>query len=213
MICDRKFIAKDIQKFYETQIEQKEINIKAGERILKEKKDKLESIQIRIDLVNKEDEKKQKDFEAEMEDLHTKMEVIQNRIKEVTGENEILNKRIQTRNEDAMKKQEEKSQLTSDVDFLKKEIISLENRLAKLQKRFKDHCPASGNNRGKHQQKQGRIHKTDKLGGNFTGSVQSNNTYSEDGAYDQDKRKGSKVKDSLVKKNAKASMAKRDDQC
>ena len=32
MICDRKFIAKDIQKFYEQQIDDKEIRIKAGEK-------------------------------------------------------------------------------------------------------------------------------------------------------------------------------------
>lgn len=174
MVCDRKFNAKDIQSFYEDQIDKKEILIKKGEQDLKIRKEKLDTINVKIEDLNKEDEKKQKEFENEMEDFQTKMQVIQNRIKEVTNENEILNKRIQTRNEDAQAKQEEKIEISNDVDNLKKEIVALEKRLAKINARYEETCSTTGSGRGRQPNMQGRSQRNHRRSNNTpnTGSIQ-----------------------------------------
>ena len=44
MICDKKFIAKNWQKQFKTNIDRQEIKIKAGEKQIFELKDKLEDI-------------------------------------------------------------------------------------------------------------------------------------------------------------------------
>lgn len=149
MICDRKFIAKDIQMFYEEQIDKKEVSIKKGERTLNSKKEKYEQVLRNIEEMQKEDEKKQNEFQTEMENLTIKMEVIQNKIKEINNENEVLNKRIQSRNEDANKKQDEKFLVTGEVDSLKKEIETLESRVIKLRNKFEEVTSVSGSHRGR----------------------------------------------------------------
>lgn len=121
--------------------------------MLKDKKERLEEVNNKVKGLIEEDEREQKTFDGEMEDLQTKMDVIQNRIKEVTNENEILNKRIQTRNEDAEKKQQEKQNLCQEVDELKKEIISFEKRLNKLMTRYEETCSTTGSGRGQRQPK------------------------------------------------------------
>lgn len=210
MICDRKFNAKHIQMFYEDQIDKKEIQIKKGERVLKDKKDTLEGVQAKIKDLEEEDLQKQKAFENEMEDLQTKMDVIQNRIREVTNENEILNKRIQTRNEDAEKKQREKSNLTDEVDTLKKEIMSLEKRLTKLQTRYEETWATTGSGRGrpiKGQRRSGKGKRGRNIGGSE--SIQSYDA----GSYisnDNEKKIHQKLKSSTISKSTKGSLIDND---
>ena len=207
MICDRKFNAKDIQVFYEEQIDKKEISIKKGEQVLKDRKDRLDTINTKIEELNKDDEKKQKEFENKMEDLQTKMEVIQNRIKEVTNENEILNKRIQTRNEDAQKKQDEKIAISDDVDNLKKEIVSLEKRLNKLMVTYEEICSTTGSGRGRQQSKQGLANRNSRRN-NYNRNSDSIQSY-EAGSYilkDEKKKPSKNPKGSYISRASKSSM-------
>jgi hypothetical protein len=136
MICDRKFIAKDIQLYYEEQIDKKEVQIKQGERTINAKKEKLDNVIHKVEELQKEDQTQQAQFENDMEDLNLRMEVIQNQIRELNNENDKLQNRIQIRNEEGKRKQDEKVDLTGDIDGLKHDILTLESKVAKLKTKY-----------------------------------------------------------------------------
>jgi hypothetical protein len=194
IVCDRKFHAKDIQVFYEDQIEKKEINIKKGEKIIRDKKEKLEE-------KTKQAEELIKEEKLKLEQQENETDVIQNMIKEVTNENELLNKRIQTRNDDINKKKDEKEELTDETENLKKEIINLEKRLNKLTTKYKDAWVIHANGRGRPakqgQKKLGSLHSN-------SGSLHLYDTGS--CIKDDDSKSGNLGKNWHVKRSIKSSL-------
>lgn len=209
LICDRKFIAKDIQLFYEEQISKKEDLVKKGERTLNTKKEKLDNVLSKIEEMQKEDQTKQAEFENDMEDLSLRMEVIQNQIKELNKENDKLQKRIQMRNEEAKNRQYEQLTLTGDVDGLKTEIALLENRLTKLKTKYEETWSASGSGRGRNVKGQNR---KNTINGRYSESVQSSEAHTDnltDDYYAKNMTDGKgKTKD---KKNKASKKSKRSD--